>query len=202
MVQLLGHRMKKQTPKGFTLAELLIALMILGEIATFTIPKILSAQTNGRKNAIFKETISTLSALTHQGVTQGQLGPSGSSSITYFSGNMNATKICSSNATAQGCWTAAMGATASESTEGGLILHNGAYITGFNTSATVFDSVVIDWNGPDGANLIGDDQIWVNMNFSSNTPDMTGNGPKRPGAVGPESHGSAANTALWLSIFG
>jgi prepilin-type N-terminal cleavage/methylation domain-containing protein len=201
LVQLFGRRMKKKTPKGFTLAELLIALMILGEIATFTIPKILSAQTNGRKNAIFKETISTLSALNNQGVTQGQVGPnSGSSSITYFSSNMNAIKICSSNATTQGCWTAAMGAT--EATEGGMILHNGAYITGFNTSSTVFDSVVIDWNGPDGANLIGDDQIWVNMNFASNTPDMTGNGPKRPGAVGPESHGSAANTALWLSIFG
>lgn len=45
---------------GFTLAELLIALLILGEIATFTIPKILSAQQNNQMNATAKEDIATL----------------------------------------------------------------------------------------------------------------------------------------------
>lgn len=40
---------------GFTLAELLIALAILGIIATFTIPKILAAQQNNQNNAIAKE---------------------------------------------------------------------------------------------------------------------------------------------------
>jgi prepilin-type N-terminal cleavage/methylation domain-containing protein len=46
---------------GFTLAELLIALVILGVIATFTIPKILSSQRDGRYNAAAKETIATIS---------------------------------------------------------------------------------------------------------------------------------------------
>jgi len=46
---------------GFTLAELLIALMILGEIATFTIPKILTTQQSQRYNAIVKEDIGALS---------------------------------------------------------------------------------------------------------------------------------------------
>lgn len=40
---------------GFTLAELLIALAILGEIATFTIPKIINAQQNGANIAKAKE---------------------------------------------------------------------------------------------------------------------------------------------------
>jgi prepilin-type N-terminal cleavage/methylation domain-containing protein len=47
-------------PKGFTLAELLIALAILGEIATFTIPKILNAQQKSSYNSAAKEVAGTL----------------------------------------------------------------------------------------------------------------------------------------------
>jgi prepilin-type N-terminal cleavage/methylation domain-containing protein len=46
---------------GFTLSELLIALMILGEIATFTIPKVLISQANRRYNASAKEAASMIS---------------------------------------------------------------------------------------------------------------------------------------------
>lgn len=49
-------------PRGFTLAELLIALAILGIIATFTIPKILSSQQNGKSKAILKETFAMVSS--------------------------------------------------------------------------------------------------------------------------------------------
>ena len=52
---------KSRSNPGFTLAELLIALAILGVIATFTIPKILSSQQNGQKNAAAKEVAAMLS---------------------------------------------------------------------------------------------------------------------------------------------
>lgn len=41
---------------AFTLAELLISLVVLGIIATFTIPKVLQAQQSGQYNSEFKET--------------------------------------------------------------------------------------------------------------------------------------------------
>src|SRR5438270_879458 len=47
--------------KGFTLAELLICLVILGEIATFTIPKLINAQQNKQYNTIAKEGIGSIS---------------------------------------------------------------------------------------------------------------------------------------------
>lgn len=47
--------------KGFTLAEILICLLILGEIAVFTLPKILVVQQNQRYNATSKEAISAIS---------------------------------------------------------------------------------------------------------------------------------------------
>lgn len=46
---------------GFTLAELLVCLVILAEIATFTIPKLLVSQQNSKSNAIAKEAAGTLS---------------------------------------------------------------------------------------------------------------------------------------------
>lgn len=46
---------------GFTLAELLIALAILGVIATFSIPKLLQAQADQRRLAAAKEVAGSLS---------------------------------------------------------------------------------------------------------------------------------------------
>lgn len=48
--------------RGFTLPELLIALLILGEIATFTIPKIISSQQNNSYNARAKEAAGMVAA--------------------------------------------------------------------------------------------------------------------------------------------
>lgn len=46
---------------GFTLAELLIALAILGVIATFTIPKVLNSQQSAQNISIAKESFATVS---------------------------------------------------------------------------------------------------------------------------------------------
>jgi prepilin-type N-terminal cleavage/methylation domain-containing protein len=73
--------------KGFTLAELLIALLILGEISTFTIPKIIVAQANARYNAVAREDIAALSGAHQQHMLSGNL--SSSTKITSLTQYMN-----------------------------------------------------------------------------------------------------------------
>lgn len=56
---------------GFTLAELLVALLILGAIAMFTIPKVLSAQQNGQNKAVAKEFAAMISGAYQQAQLDG-----------------------------------------------------------------------------------------------------------------------------------
>lgn len=55
------HDYSPKCTRGFTLAELLIALAILGVIATFTIPKVLVTQQAAKEKAIAKEAIAAIS---------------------------------------------------------------------------------------------------------------------------------------------
>ncbi len=61
---------------GFTLAELLIALAILGVIATFTIPKLLSSQQNSQKVAAAKEVAAMIGGAYQQAASAGALSAS------------------------------------------------------------------------------------------------------------------------------
>lgn len=58
---------------GFTLAELLIALSILGIIATFTIPKVLVSQQDTTYKANAKDVMAAMSAAYHQCKLEGRL---------------------------------------------------------------------------------------------------------------------------------
>jgi len=139
--------------RGFTLAELLIALLILGVIATFTIPKILYSSRQEQKTAVFKEIISTISSLAY---TANMLRDT-----TYVPNHINAVKVCDTNAATQGCWTQT-NSIGAESTEPGYVLHNGATVAGFN-AFTGANGIIVDWNGAAGPNVRGDDQIYLHV---------------------------------------
>jgi len=141
-------KLKLLVDTGFTLAELLICLLILAEIATFTIPKILIDQQNGRNNAIAKEDIATVSAAFQQHQLKGAL----SSSTTFgaFTQYMNYVSY-STAATVDGL--NGQGSEGCDASNPCLFMHNGSSIRygGYNFGGTNTTNAVYFHIDPDGS---------------------------------------------------
>ncbi len=184
MKDLIGNFSKKRrvlrgARVGFTLAELLIALAILGVIVTFTVPKILGGQSNAQKKAVFRESVAALSQImylaTLYGTASGSYwlgsgsipGCSGYNSYCFFITRMNALKICPSLTDIASCF-AATDLTGFPTYPGsphatrGVVLANGASIVmdwQGGGAAGVVGRFLVDWNGTDAPNQLGDDQL-------------------------------------------
>ena len=137
------------TQPAFTLAELLIALAILGVIATFTIPKILDSGGGSQNNAIVKEAASTVSGALQAYKMQNTLTASTSFQdltpyINYV--NIDSTTVIDSynNTASVPCATAVAIC---------IRLHNGAMLrgpTGDPFGDTTSTSAIYFWVDPDG----------------------------------------------------
>lgn len=145
----------KRANSGFTLAELLISLAILGVIATFTIPKILSSSTNGQNTAVAKEAASMISgAYSAYTLTN---GASASTTGGALTSSFNYVSVDNATAYAAG----AAGSTVLQTCSAALPclkLHNGAilqYDTAQTFGSTVSPSAIYfnldpDANGTQG----------------------------------------------------
>jgi prepilin-type N-terminal cleavage/methylation domain-containing protein len=193
---------------GFTLAELLIALAILGVIATFSIPKVLQSQNDTKRKAVFKETMATIVATLYAGSQNGML--QNSAAVTpFYMDNINAVKTCPNSALAEGCWTGPPDI--GEAGEPGLKLANGAEICSLNGDdngdGNISADFVIDWNGPNAPNQVGEDRIYMVMCISGS--DCGGTFFWIPpslrvgkfAAVPDGAVGGVANEALYSQIF-
>lgn len=157
-------------PKGFTLSELLIALAILGLIATFTIPKVLQNVETQSNRAKFKEAIGVINDLLMQGINSGAI-TSTRADGTYFLNRLQTTKVCASNSQSQGCSPASQIGGQYEYDEPGVILHNGVMIVGLNNSSSSDNGFIIDANGSTGPNEAGKDQLYLNLCSDPNVCD-------------------------------
>lgn len=168
---------------GFTLAELLIALTILGVITTFTIPKILASQQDGQRNAVLKESIATLDSTLYN-LTITDTVTDNTDLLPLVQSKINYVKLCSSNTPiADGCWYASMGNPGLQNTNYvSFTLSNGAYILGLGngTNSTLltgkYTQYAIDWNGPAGPNLEGYDQIYLQYCYDETACPSAGTG--------------------------
>lgn len=175
----------KRREQAFTLSELLIALAILGLIATFTIPKVLQNVESNQKKAVFKETFAALSEIVYEGCISGAMDATNAGP--YILNKLNASKICMNNATTEGCFPQ-NNVFGSEANEPGALLANGASIGGLST---VVGSIVIDWNGAAGPNdyaptgyFVRVDQVAFKVNYSQ-LPFIDGAQTFKPCSLGP-----------------
>ncbi len=190
----------RSTHNAFTLAELLLALAILAVIATFTIPKLLSNVNYSARDAVLKETSTMLMAVYYEGYRLGEITSNNDAS--YVLGHVNAIKICPTHCESEGCWDL----TDSELTSttcGGFVLANGAVVTGcsFNGPNASY-KIGIDYNGEQGPNVVGEDQIEY-----LTCPDPTACNHfgwiAKPGTLVPNawSRGNIDSSDLYLELF-
>jgi prepilin-type N-terminal cleavage/methylation domain-containing protein len=161
--------MLKRSQTAFTLAEVLIALALLGVVAAFSVPKILTSQGQIKNRALLKETIAVLQNVTQQYCLTPQPN---AVFITYFTDRLNTLKNCPVNSYTGGCYSIDLG-TPSESSNPGFILPNGVMVVGF-TTATIGSNkaqgLAIDLNGVSGPNTAGEDMISMVVNLAEPNP--------------------------------
>lgn len=158
--------------QAYSLSEMLLALMIVGSITTFTIPKVFTAQSDAQRQAVLKETIASFSETVEIGRATGSLSVSNYGD--YMLTHINAVKVCPNNAYTEGCWDqTTQGDIPSEAGQPGLVLANGATIMGIDNNCCVLspgewcNGMVLDYNGKKGPNIMGQDQILLEVNYGT-----------------------------------
>lgn len=179
--------------KGFTLAELLIALSILAVISTFAIPKILASQASTQKKAIIKETVAALSDITARASLIQDPGLTPSTFYTYFRDRLNVVRACPGSvngpANDEKCWTQPFNTPGTFAFQG-FVLHNGATLASFNNCCDLGggqkgNTIAVDWNGPAPPNIYGEDQFELVLSWGSQSITDWGMPAYRSGTVSP-----------------
>lgn len=180
---------------GFTLAEVLITLAIIGIVAALTIPIIATTSENGLKVSLKKSFAQISSALNlaaqdNGGTLKGLCSTDSQNCfITTMSRYLAATKTCPMGAILGNCWASAgkwyrgdgaVIASAWESYVGpsmaGLILNNGSYVAiDFGAVCNPYCAyMLIDVNGPKKPNTVSKDIFAFIINEPSRlVPDGT-----------------------------
>lgn len=156
--------------RGFTYAELLMSLFLVGSMSTFAVTKVLKATQNHQKTAVVREAVAMLNEVVYLGQISGELRLENFGS--YMRDHINALKVCPTNAYDEGCWDpVGQHDFGDESAQPGLVLHNGATLMGLDdwccelSPKELCNGLIFDWNGDKGPNMPGDDQVRIEINY-------------------------------------
>lgn len=184
---------------GYSYPEMLLALLMVGSFSTFSINKVLHVQNNAEKKAIVREAVASLSAIVHIGRLTGEMRLSNAGD--YVLNHINAVKICPVNAYTEGCWDmAAQGDIPYEGGQPGFVLPNGATVMGADnwccelSPEELCNGMMLDWNGPAGPNIEGEDQIRVEINYGRKDGETGWCVDNRRGTVNVDTH---LNDDVW-----
>ena len=199
---------------AFTLAEIIVVLTVLGIVSTFSIPKILGSQQEARKKAVYKQLFSTLTESMYEGIQTRVFTNSSSNGIRgniirfYLEDRLSAVKFCGSGDST--CWTHPLHGGASPGYRGAWVFHDNSVLTVQLTSQSAAgDSnavngwlahFICDYNGAEGPNLYGEDQIFVKYNLGTNLIDgVSGRRMSAPTSV--PGYTIPENAVLYASIY-
>jgi len=168
--------------KGFTLAEVLIALALLGVVAAFTIPKVLQATGNQERTAKVREAVATLEQAWYAQKLQNSYTAGGSlyNSLVINPGGLNVINQGLGTPVADGALQANHPCGNTAHSAGWVQFPNGTIISGLNRTGVngrLLDIVVagrenhlicIDFNGNAGRNTTGQDIFFGNFNQFGN----------------------------------
>lgn len=179
---------KNSNQSGFSLAEMLISLVLVGVLATIAIPMILTSQTQKQKVAKFKGAVSALTKVLLTVQNDTSAGIALDNYPTVLANRLNAVRTClGNNAEAGGCLAAVTTAPPAGypdfSTDAAVELPDGVQVSlgkvtippaspvnapGCDTASEQYATLsVIDWNGLAGPNVVGDDRLVVILSFGS-----------------------------------
>jgi type II secretory pathway pseudopilin PulG len=158
---------------AFTLAELLIAVVILGLIAGFTIPKVLTSIGDSQYKAIIKESLSSALGVIHNANLNGTANyTDGYATLPKLMAALNVVTSCGEidSGTANNCFATVpcKPLTICQSWVSSGTLHNGASIA-FTVAgvAPLNYYILVDANGPKAPNVIGNDQVVAGFSESA-----------------------------------
>lgn len=144
------------TSQGFTLAETLIVVVLVGLFATLMVPVISNYNEKKSYPALAKGAFTNLTAVTTEAMDRGK-----TNLLAHANNRLDTLRTCT-DATAQGCWdTTLQGALGAFVANQGVVLRNGVVIIGLDSNITGDNRIgfQIDINGEKPPNQDGVDQL-------------------------------------------
>lgn len=161
---------------GFTLAEVLITLGIIGIVAAMTIPTLMNKSQDNQFKVAYKKAYSSASQAWLQAHGNGDLtlcpswtdGACNKLNFTAFKNQMKVIKECNNSDTAN-CWDMTgektWGNNYPTADASAFIDANGVAWSQITNTATTGPDTLIDTNGPKGPNKYGKDRAVINLLF-------------------------------------
>ena len=168
MLRYLSRSLRSAAPlaKAFSLAELMIALAVLGAISALTLPSVLSNAKNDMMKAKGKEVVTQLQSALQANWQSGEEA----SYLTYLEKHLNVAQVCPGGETTAPCQSSWGQYDIAYNAYRKLILPNGVVVslTGEGTiSGYPLVQVLIDLNGMTGPNLTGKNKDLMCLRFNA-----------------------------------